>query len=252
VSQPRSSPASFALPVLWQDDRVVVVDKPSGRLVHNSAWAGPPEVTVVDVARRAIAPDLVPVHRLDRGTSGALLLARPGADARALQAALTSASSTKRYVALVRGHVRAVLDVDHALDDDDEPGSDRRAARSRITPVACSPVDRCALVVVELFSGRKHQARRHCKHASHPILGDATHGKGPLNRAFRDRHGLFRLALHCARLALPDVLVDVRAPLPADLLAPLERLFPGLDVDGALDEVVDRHAGSLSSTSPAR
>jgi tRNA pseudouridine65 synthase len=207
-------------------------------LVHNSAWAGPPELTVVDVARREIAAELVPVHRLDRGTSGALLLARSGDDARVLQAALSSSTSTKRYVALVRGHVRAPIDVDHALDDDDEPGSERREARSRITPVACSPVDRCSVVVVDLFTGRKHQARRHCKHASHPIVGDATHGKGPLNRAFRERHGLGRLALHCARLLLPDVDVDARAPLPADLLPPLSRLFPDVDVQRIVDDAV--------------
>jgi tRNA pseudouridine65 synthase len=240
VSLPSSPPPPPPAPsVLWADARVVVVDKPAGWLVHNSAWAGPPETTVVDVVRRAIAPGLVPVHRLDRGTSGALLLARSGDDARVLQAALSSPSSCKRYVALVRGHVRTPIDVDHALDDDDDPGAGRRDARSRITPAACSSVERCSLVVVELFSGRKHQARRHCKHASHPILGDATHGKGPLNRAFRDAYGLHRLALHCARLRLPDVGVDVRAPLPDDLLGPCGRLFPDVDLQRRVDDVVE-------------
>jgi tRNA pseudouridine65 synthase len=226
---PSTSPPP-ALRVLHSDDRCVVVDKPCGLLVHNSAWAGPPEVTVVDIARRTIDPSLVPAHRLDRGTSGALVLARSGAAALALQQALASTTSTKRYVAVVRGHVSARLDVDHALDDDDEPGSERRPAQSRIVPVARSSVERCSVVVVELLTGRKHQARRHCKHANHPILGDATHGKGPLNRAFRDRFGLARLALHCGRLALPDAAVDVVAPLPADLLAPLRALFPEGDV----------------------
>jgi tRNA pseudouridine65 synthase len=227
-------PTGGVLHVLWQDARVVVVDKPSGWLVHNSAWAGPPERTVVDVARHTLDQRLVPVHRLDRGTSGALLLARSGDDARVLHEALAAASSAKRYVAIVRGHLRAVVDVDHALDDDDVTGSARLPARSMLTPVLRSPTERCSLVVVELFTGRRHQARRHCKHASHPILGDATHGKGPLNRDYRERFGLDRLALHCARIALPDVGVDVVAPLPADLRAPCAALFPAVDVDEAL------------------
>lgn len=230
--------------MLWQDDCVVVVDKPAGWLVHNSAWAGPREDTVVDVARRQIAAGLVPVHRLDRGTSGALLLARSGADASALQAALGGAEATKRYVALVRGPVRAVVDVDHALRDDEAPDAPARPARSRLVPVRRSDVERCSLVAVELLSGRRHQARRHCKHASHPIIGDASYGKGPLNRSYRERFGLARLALHCARLALPAAGVDVMAPLPADLRAPLALLFPGIDVDAVVAAAVGADAGA--------
>jgi len=194
--------------VLWQDDCVVVVDKPAGWLVHNSAWAGPREDTVVDVARRQIAAGLVPVHRLDRGTSGAL------------------------------------VDVDHALRDDEAPDAPARPARSRLVPVRRSDVERCSLVAVELLSGRRHQARRHCKHASHPIIGDASYGKGPLNRSYRERFGLARLALHCARLALPAAGVDVMAPLPADLRAPLALLFPGIDVDAVVAAAVGADAGA--------
>jgi tRNA pseudouridine65 synthase len=230
--------SSVGLRVLWQDHDLVVVDKPAGMLVHNSAWAGPPEPTVVDLARATVDGALVPVHRLDRGTSGALCLARSGAAARTAQAALGDPAACKQYVAVVRGHVRDTLEVDHPLDDDDEPGSARRPARSQITPLLLSPRDRCSLVVVRLFTGRRHQARRHCKHASHPVLGDATHGKGPLNRAFRERWGLARLGLHCARLALPlpapAPWLDVVAPLPDDLRRPLGRLFPDVDVDGAV------------------
>jgi tRNA pseudouridine65 synthase len=237
---PPSLPTSFPLPVLWQDDRIVVVDKPAGRLVHNSAWAGPPEETVVDVARRCVAEGLVPVHRLDRGTSGALLLARSGDDARVGQAALADPASTKRYIALVRGHVRAAIDIDHPLRDDDDDHGPRLPAHSRVTPVLLSDRERCSLVLIDLRSGRRHQARRHCKHVSHPVLGDATHGKGPLNRAYRDRFGLARLALHCARLALPTAGIDICAPLPDDLRRPMHALFPAVDVDAAVASAVLR------------
>ncbi len=223
-------------------DGAVVVDKPAGMLVHNSAWAGPREHTLTDLVRTRF-PEAVPVHRLDRQTSGAIVFAKRSSGAEALQQQLSS--SSKPYLALVRGHVTGVLEVDHAItrergDDDDDKGA--QDARSRIVPIACSDVDRCSLVVVVLFTGRKHQARRHCKHVDHPVLGDATHGKGSMNRAYREQHGLARMALHALQVTLDGVVV--RAPLPRDLGNTLARLFPGRDLEAATGTV-------LTPTGPA-
>lgn len=209
--------------ILYESDAVVVVDKAAGQLVHNSAWAGPPERTLTDDVRERFS-EAVPVHRLDRQTSGCVVFAKTKAGAAAAQAALST--TTKHYLALVRGHVAAAIDVDHALDDDDEPGSARKEARSRIAPLACSPVERCSLVLVTLFTGRRHQARRHCKHISHPIIGDATHGKGPINRDFRARYGVARMALHAWRIVVDGHVVE--SPVAADLAGPWAVLFPGL------------------------
>ncbi len=219
------------LVVLHQSPTAVVVDKPAGLLVHNSAWAGPKETTLTDLARQQLGPLLCPVHRLDRQTSGCVVFATAPEHAQLLQEALSS--SSKQYLALVRGHLRAAVDVDHPLDDDDISGSARKEARSRIEPLLCCSEDRCSLVVVTLFTGRRHQARRHCKHANHPILGDATHGKGALNRAFKESWGLARMALHAWRLDLGGASAAhiVQAPLPADLRDPLRRLCPSVDVD---------------------
>src|SRR5690606_34026003 len=130
-----------------------------------------------------------------------------------------------------RGHVQRAVNVDHPIDDGD--GVDR-AARSLVWPLLCSTVERCSLVTVRLFTGRTRQARRHLKHLSHPVLGDASLGKGPLIRDYRARFGLERLALHALRLttgAGPDgVVADVVAPVPPSLLAPLALLFPDIDV----------------------
>jgi tRNA pseudouridine65 synthase len=209
--------------ILYESAAVVVVDKAAGQLVHNSAWAGPPERTLTDDVRERFV-EAVPVHRLDRQTSGCVLFAKTKADAAAAQASLST--TTKQYLALVRGHVAAAVDVDHPLDDDDEPGSARKEARSRIAPLASSPLERCSLVVITLFTGRRHQARRHCKHISHPIIGDATHGKGPINRDFRARYGVARMALHAWRVVVDGHVVE--APVAADLAAPWAVLFPGL------------------------
>lgn len=213
------------IPVLWRDASVVVVDKPAGLLVHNSAWAGPRETTLTERVRDETGLPLVPLHRLDRGTSGCVAFAT-AADVAAAGAARLGA--TKDYLAIVRGHLRAAVDVGHALDDDDVKGSARKEARSRLVPVAASSVERLSLVVVTLWTGRRHQARRHCKHVSHPIVGDATHGKGPLNRDLAARYGLTRLCLHAWRLGVDDVVVE--APLPVDWRAPLAALFPDVDV----------------------
>ena len=226
----------LSLRLLFHAGSLVVADKPAGQLVHNSAWAGPREHTLTDDVRAAW-PHAVPVHRVDRQTSGCVVFATTAAGAAAAQATL--AASSKDYVALVRGHVSGVIDVDHALDDEEHGRGDgvRKPARSRVTPVLQSPVDRCSIVVVTLFTGRRHQARRHCKHVSHPILGDATHGKGPLNRAFKDRYGLARMALHAARVVVVDddgARRVVHAPLPDDLRGPLTALFPDADIDAAL------------------
>lgn len=218
------------LALLLQTPALVVVDKPAGLLVHNSAWAGPKETTLTDLLRQQTGLGVVPVHRLDRQTSGCVVFAAASEHANVLQEML--ASSTKHYLALVRGHLLDSIDVFHPLNDDDVKGSARKEARSRITPVLCSQEDRCSLVVVTLFTGRRHQARRHCKHANHPILGDATHGKGALNRAFQQRWGLQRMALHAWQITLADVVVT--APLPACLRAPIDRLFLDVDVDAAL------------------
>ena len=224
------------VPLLWRSSTAVVVDKPPGLLVHNSQWAGPRETTLTELVRRDIADGLVPVHRLDRGTSGVCVFAVDGDAARELQAALTAATSTKTYLAIVRGHVKGEVEVTHPLDDDDVPGSPRKDARSVITPVASSTVERVSLVRVTMWTGRRHQARRHCKHVSHPIIGDATHGKGPLNRAFAARHGVARLCLHAF-----DVVVEgtrVSAPLPADWASALSALWPGVDLEAAIAALV--------------
>lgn len=207
-----------ALSTIWEDAAALVVAKPSGQLVHNSAWAGPRERTLVDDARAATGLAVVPVHRLDRGTSGLVVLAKSPDAARVWQRALATAE--KRYLALVRGRLRAAVDVDHAIVDEDGTA---RAASSRVAPLLSDGPERCSLVVVTLQTGRRHQARRHLKHLSHPVLGDATYGKGPLNRDYAARFGLTRLALHAWRLDVEGR--SFTAPLPDDLRAPLQRVF---------------------------
>lgn len=224
--------------ILWHDDTAVAVNKPSGLLVHNSHFAGPKERSLRQITGEQLDRRLYPVHRLDRPTSGVLLFAVEREFARAWHEQLAHESSEKYYLALVRGHLEAAVLIDHPISDGDK----RREARSQVTPLLQSPIERCSLVQVRLDTGRKHQARRHLNHISHPVIGDTTHGKGDINRHYRAEYDLHRLALHAWRLHIDHPLTGERlhlhAPLPADLTAIFSRLFPEPDLSTVLEQSV--------------
>jgi tRNA pseudouridine65 synthase len=157
-----------------------------------------------------------PAHRLDKATSGVLLFAlSPAARAR-LGAAFAAGDVAKRYLAIVRGWPPAALVIDHALerldDDDDGTGARSQPAITQLTRRATAelpvrvdryPSSRYALVELEPTSGRRHQLRRHLKHAGYPIIGDTTYGQGRHNRLFRERFGVDRLLLAAVTLTVP-------------------------------------------------
>ncbi len=216
--------------VLWQDDTALVVAKPSGMLVHNAAFAGRPEYTLIQAIRELQPPQdpttpdkLHAVHRLDRGTSGTVLLATQAEWTAPWQQAL--AEGQRHYLAVVRGHLQQPVDIDHPVKDD---RGERKPAQSRFVPLAHSTVERCCLVRVELTTGRYHQVRQHAGHISHPLIGDSEYGKGQLNRHFAATWGLARLALHGlwlhSRHPATGEPWEITAPLPADLTEPLAKL----------------------------
>ena len=220
-----------AIELLYVDDDVVVADKPSGLSVHRG-WDDDDDVAMFRV-RDAIGARVHPVHRLDRGTSGALLFARTAEAAATLGRAFADGHVDKRYLALVRGAPPATVVVDHPVPETE--GGARVPAVTRLRLVARSTVERCSLVEARPETGRFHQIRRHLKHLSHPIVGDVNYGKGDLNRLFRTRYGLHRLALHAHLLAFDHPATGrrlvVRAPLPADFAAALAALGLPVSVD---------------------
>jgi tRNA pseudouridine65 synthase len=211
------SPVRHDLVLLCSNNSLLAVDKPAGLLVHRSGLDAHETDTVLDRLRGTWGP-LSPAHRLDKGTSGVLLLARHADAARALGQAFEAGLCRKRYLALVRGWPADDWCVDHPLARDPERPSQGQpllpaCTRGRTLARAAWPLStragfdttRVALVEAWPETGRRHQIRRHLKHLGHPLIGDSTHGKGPLNRALADWLGVQRLWLHALSLSWPDL-----------------------------------------------
>jgi len=220
-----STAGGLSLQTLYKDARMLVVNKPSGMLVHRG-WGQDP-ITAADIVRdEIIGAPVHAIHRLDRGTSGILVFALDADAARFLQEQLLSEQSSKRYIALVRGPMPEGCVLDHPVPQRDK--AERVPAVTEFIPLAHK--DRWTLVEARPQTGRLHQIRRHLKHLSHPVVGDVLYGKGDINRFFRQNYGLHRLALHAFQFAIkhPDgSSLTVQAPIPPDLSEPLERL--GMD-----------------------
>ena len=217
--------------ILYRDDYLVSVDKPPGLLVHRTGLDAGETRFALQLVRDQIGQQVWPVHRLDKGTSGVLLFALDAATARALgQAFERGEAMRKTYRAIVRGWPPESGVIDHPLKRmPDDMRSEREEIQDALThyrtleryelPLAqgAFPTTRCALVELQPVTGRRHQLRRHLKHIAHPILGDATHGKGPLNRALAELLGLQRLWLHAGRLELRHPVTDSPVQIDAAL-----------------------------------
>lgn len=194
----------------------MAVDKPAGLLVHRTGLDAGETQFALQLLRDQLGRPVWPVHRLDKGTSGVLLFALDADTARALSQAFEAPDAVhKTYLAVVRGWPPEQGLIDHPLkrmEDDARPGREEvQSAQTRYRtleryelplPYAGFPTTRCALVELQPLTGRRHQLRRHLKHLAHPIIGDATHGKGALNRAIAGLLGVQRLWLHVGWLEL--------------------------------------------------
>ncbi len=233
------------LPILYRDEYIVVVDKPSGLLVHRSEVDRHETRFAIQILRDQIGQRVWPAHRLDRGTSGVLLFALSPEIAGQLGRQFEASRVAKRYLAVVRGIPPLAGSIDHPLTrqrerhefigerSSDEAQSAlthyRRLAEIEL-PFAVDryPTSRYALLELDPQTGRKHQLRRHLKHIAHPIIGDATHGKGRHNRFFAEHFGCARLLLACTELAFDHPVdarrMQIKAPVSGTFAATLALL----------------------------
>ena len=212
------------LTLLHHDARLAVVNKPSGLIVHRG-WADD-EDDLMRSLRDQLGVPAQPIHRLDRGTSGAVVFALDAEATRLLSQGFAAGTVAKRYLGIVRGHPPEHLVIDHPVPG--KPDGPRVPACTELRRLAI--FERYALVEATPHTGRLHQIRRHLKHIACPLIGDVKYGKGEHNRLFRERHGLHRLALHARwlRLEHPDdgAPLEITAPVTGALAACLAAIFP--------------------------
>ncbi|MBI3207087.1 MAG: pseudouridylate synthase [Myxococcales bacterium] len=199
--------------ILYRDDSLLIVDKPAGILTHRTQLAPDSDVAMTR-ARDAIGAWVWPLHRLDRGTSGALAFGLSEQAARTWQEQLDAGSIVKVYLALVRGVAPDAIELDYPVPKSE--AGPRVPARTAFRRLWAG--DHCSLVEARPETGRFHQIRRHLSHLRHPIAGDSNYGTGWFNRKIRQSTPLTRLGLHCSSLAfpLPGGPRRVVAPLASD------------------------------------
>jgi tRNA pseudouridine65 synthase len=232
--------APSALATMYIDEFLAVVDKPAGLMVHDSALARGETDFAADRLREQFARPIFLVHRLDRATSGCLLLAFDRDVASALGKTLMARDVQKDYLAVCRGWPEERFTVDHPLDGG--PGKPlkkpaitefvRLATCELALPSAGFETSRYALLRARPLTGRFRQIRRHLKHMSHHLIGDTSHGDGRHNRAFR-MLGIHRMLLHARRLAFDHPVtgarIDARAPFDAEFAKALALFGDDLD-----------------------
>ena len=230
------------LEILYRDEHLIAIDKPAGLLVHRSDIDCHETRFAVQLLRDQIGRRVQPVHRLDKGTSGVLLFAFEPEATRRLGQAFEANEVGKSYRAVVRGWPPLSGRIDHPLTrETDAAGAagpqlppqqaitDYRRLATIELPHAVEryPSSRYALMALTPLTGRRHQLRRHLKHLAHPIIGDATHGKGVHNRFFQQALGCPRLLLACTALRfrhpVQAVPMEIRAPLSGDFAELMER-----------------------------
>jgi 23S rRNA pseudouridine1911/1915/1917 synthase len=244
---PESVPLELApapeidVPVVHEDDDLLIIDKPAGLVVHPSP--GHDSGTLVNaLLGRAGAADFGGiagvqrpgiVHRLDRDTSGLLMVAKNDAAQHSLMAQLKARRVNKTYLALVQGEVAAALGrveapigrdpkqrMRMAVVSDGRPSTTGYRVRERFTG--------WTLLELDLVTGRTHQIRVHLDAIGHPVAGDPVYGTGKSRRGPEVRGGLGRLFLHAWRLELTSpstgALIRAEAPLPAELESVLDAL----------------------------
>ena len=233
------------LDILYRDEHLIAIHKPAGLLVHRTVLDRHETRFAVQILRDQIGQYVHPVHRLDRGTSGVLLFALDRDIGRELGKQFETQQIDKTYLAVVRGHPAEACVIDHPLTRQfdnyefrsPETIGEAQNAVTRYWRLAVTelphrvdayPTSRYALLELKPETGRRHQIRRHLKHIAHPIIGDATYGKGRHNRLFQELFGCHRLLLACLEMRLTHPVSNeplrLTAPLAAGFSSVLDRL----------------------------
>ena len=198
------------LSIIFEDDFILVVNKPVDLLVHHSHYSrNIRETSLAELVRAHCGHKIHPVHRIDRKTSGIVLFAKDPETTKRLQAQFETGIVKKTYTALVRGYIEDKGLIESPIKNDGT-GIYQEAATSYtkieqleyLKPVEPYASSRYSLVNLSPITGRTHQLRKHMNKISHPIIGDPKHGNRHHNHAFEDWFGHSHLFLHARSLEI--------------------------------------------------
>ena len=236
------------LPILYEDESLVAIHKPSGMMTHRSRIAEGQHYSAMEYLRDQLGSWVYPIHRLDRATSGVLIFGLHKDSARILHQQFADGLVEKKYWMITRGHAPIEAMINRALKEKRDRITDKKAredkpaqtARTDIQtlahvtlPIALSRYQtaRFSLVEASPKTGRRHQIRRHLAGINYPIIGDTTHGRGEQNRFFRTYFDTHRLLLACTQISLlhpyKDQTLIITAPLYGVMEAVCRQLFFG-------------------------
>ena len=223
------------LDIIYRDEFLVAINKPSGLLVHRSAIDRHETRFAMQMLRDQIGQHVFPVHRLDKPTSGVLVFASSADIAKLMGDIFSQHQLQKTYVAVVRGIAPEYIQLDYPLTEELDKLTDKNARAPEAKPAISEfyrlaeitlpytvdkyPESRYSLVKCVPKTGRKHQLRRHLKHLNHPIIGDAKHGKGNHNRFFQKTFSAHRLLLAATELVFqhPVNAKEIKLTAPLDI-----------------------------------
>ncbi|MGI5864294.1 MAG: RluA family pseudouridine synthase [Myxococcales bacterium] len=233
------APSGEPLKILFEDKAIMAVDKPAGMAVHPGS--GITTATLVDEVRAYLGPRAVrnefaasPAHRLDRDTSGVILIAKTRRAMVRFTEMFTEGSAHKSYLALAKGKFakpRGVIDIPLAEHEQSAKskasrGTNMQEALTRWRVVEGGEL--ATLLDCKIETGRTHQIRRHLAAIAHPVAGDKRYGDFPFNRELRSRFGLKRMFLHARRIEFRHPITDgrlvIESPLAPELVEVLERM----------------------------
>ena len=226
------------LPILYQSDDLVAINKPHGLLVHRSPIASDATEFAVQLLRDQLGQRVYPVHRLDRKTGGVLLFARTESMNAVMQQQFMDGHVHKTYLAIVRGYAPDTQTIDYPLRND-ETGVVQDAVthlktvqRTEIPlPFGKHATSRYSLVELTPTTGRMHQLRKHMAHILHPIIGDRPHGCNKQNKLFKEHFTMNTMLLHAQQLTFRHPVsteeISISAPIQAEFARMLGVLFGG-------------------------
>ena len=212
------------LDILYEDDRLIAINKPHGLLVHRTKIAADVDDVALTRVRDYLGSYVYPVHRIDRKTSGVLLFAKDPETHKEIHAQFMERKVVKHYYSIVRGFTPGEMQIDY-------PIGEKERKQEAITefktlkqyeielPFGKWDTSRYSTVSIKPLTGRFHQIRKHMAHIRHPIIGDRPHGCNKQNRLWKETFNMTTMMLHAKKLELPygEGKLVVEAPLSMEL-----------------------------------